>query len=124
MSLGNINSEKLVSALRKVFDKDRFEIDSIYGGSSISVRGKDDTYVYIRVYHKDNTCEVDISNIILGEKIQRSGYFSSTVQALLSLDFVEAVIVSSVVTKDMHKACLKNNFEVCEMYSGYIKRSI
>lgn len=117
----------LIKSLHDVFNMEDYSIESSYYGKSINITGiETDTYVYLRVYHRRDvddirklTVDIDISSINLDESIQRRGYFTALITRLKSLEFVNNIIVSSVLTDEMRNACIKNNLIENSMYNGY-----
>lgn len=118
------NREDLIGVVQRVFEVNKYNTSIAYLGNSITIDGKeDDTNVYMRLYDKKDGLHLDISNISLDESIQRKGYFTKLVNMLLDTKVVVEVIVSSVLTECMHKACSKNGFEESDIYEGYTKRN-
>lgn len=123
MSTVEQRMDKLVDTMGLVFNSDKFKIDKVYRSKSITINGSDnDTYVYIRIYQSNLRFKVDISNISLATKIQRKGYFTQLVHEINKLDFVDEIIVSTVLSREMQQACIKNKFKESEEYLGYILR--
>lgn len=117
----------LIESLHDVFNMEDYSIQSSYYGKSINITGiETDTYVYLRIRHRREvddirklTVDVDISSINLDESIQRRGYFTALITRLKSLEFVNNIIVSNILTDEMRNACIKNNFVENSMYNGY-----
>ena len=121
MLFPNYNKADVCKALATVFPSSEFEFISTYS-NAVEIIGKHtETRLWIRLIVSDtpNKILVDFSNINLDPSIRRKGMFSRAVHAVRDLDCVDEVLVSSVLTEVMHKACQSLCMVYDENISGY-----
>ena len=98
---------------------DNYKYYTDYNGLSAVVNSDIDyTYIYIRIIPGDNI-DIDISYIVLDESIQRKGHFSNIVNGFKCIENIGYILVSGVLTDEMHAASLKNGFEPYKLCNGY-----
>lgn len=121
MLFPNYNKADVRKALTTVFPSSEFEFISTYGNAVELIGKHTETRLWIRLIVSDtpNKILVDFSNINLDPSIRRKGMFSRAVHAVLDLDCVDEVLVSSVLTEVMHKACQSLRMVYDENISGY-----
>lgn len=114
----------VMNVIRRHFRRTKHNIRFAYS-NTIEITGINpdyDTRLWIRLSYgrKPNKIIVDFSNINLDKTIRGKGRFRKLVADMVRASSVERVQVSSVLTDEMHRACLSLGMTPCEAIQGYV----
>lgn len=115
-------AEYCCAKISRVLSRRKYKYLICYSGKSIEITSKSETEytrLYCRVINAVDHFELDISNIELDESIRHRGIFTAIVNEFRNSYKIKYIIVSSVLTEEMHSACRKLGMQVDRSIQGY-----
>lgn len=115
IELAEMTEKIILKSLWKGFDS-----YICYGGNALNFVDNRGNRLYIRlVYENPNKVSVDIANIFFEQSKRRKGNLSRVFNSLLKQDYIEKIVISDVLSFEMHQFCRKNNMNYYEPYNSY-----
>lgn len=115
-------SNSVYNQLCKALDLRRFKVEPVYNGKCFRVEGRgNDTNIYIRLEYREGMNCVNFSSISIDEKFQRTGVLTKLINYVSTSEFVDAIVIGGVCTKNMLAWCYKMGYSESNISSDYIK---
>lgn len=91
---------------------DGFESYICYGGNALNIYNDSGTRLYIRLFYEGSgKVIVDLANINIEEAKRRKGNLTNLISSLIKNKNISKIVISSVITNEMHQFCKKHNMK-------------
>lgn len=112
---------EVVNAVNSKIDGRILHAEACSRGKSVRIIGvSNDTDLYIRIVVGNEGIIADFNNLYIDKRFQRRGLLTLVMETVYNLDSINAVVVSSVISKSMAEFCIKHGFKESVNYDGFI----